>query len=236
MTPGAEKDDSKALSRQCALRREVHPVSALLRFVAGPEGVVLPDIRNRLPGRGLWVGNSAALLREAIRKKVFSRGFKQKVSVAPDLVEQVARLLRKDALQMLSLANKAGAVTTGFAKIEGSRGPVLALLQASDGSKAEAERLAGAMRARGRGKAAPQAIRLFTSDELTLSLGREHVIHAALNTLGAAAVFVERARRLAEFETCGPDPSATVEASGPAVIDGQPIPNEVHSSFRADGT
>ncbi|MCA0406058.1 MAG: RNA-binding protein [Proteobacteria bacterium] len=229
MGAAEEKDDRKAVSRQCALSRQVHPVSALLRFVAAPDGTVVPDIRNRLPGRGIWVTNSAAVLREAIKKKVFGRGLKDKVSVPTDLVEQVARLLRQDALQMLSLANKAGAVTTGFAKIEGMRPPVLALLQASDGSDAEISRLAGLMKTKGRGKAAPEQIRLFASDELALSLGRELVIHAALNTLDAAAVFVERARRLADFEMSGPGHPAKDGVSGPPVIDGSPIPKAAPS-------
>lgn len=229
MKGAAEKDDRKAVTRQCALDRQVYPVAALLRFVASPDGVVVPDIRNRLPGRGVWLRNSADVLREAIKKKLFSRALKEAVTVPADLVEQVARLLRQDALQMLSLANKAGAATTGFAKIEGMRPPVLALLQAKDGSEAELSRLAGLMKTRGRGHAAPEAIRLFASDELALSLGREHVIHAALNTLDAAAVFVERARRLADFEMSGPAHPIKGDVSGPSVIDGLPIPKAAPS-------
>lgn len=222
MKDSAEKDDRKATTRHCAVTREVRPVSALIRFVAGPEGVVVPDIRNRLPGRGVWVTNSAATLREAMKKKVFARALKDKVTAPPDLVEQVERLLRADALAMLSLANKAGAVTTGFSKVEGLRPPVSTLIQAKDGSEAECARLAGLMKSRGRGGAAPALIRLFQAHELALSLGREHVIHAALNTLEVAAVFVERARRLAEFEGSGPDLPAAAGERGPSVIAGLP--------------
>jgi uncharacterized protein len=218
MKADGEKDDRKATTRQCALSRTVLPVDALLRFVAGPEGVLVPDIRNRLPGRGVWITNSAQVLREAIRKKVFARALKEAVTLPADLEAMVARLLRQDALQMLSLANKSGAVTSGFAKIEGMRGPILTLVQASDGSTAEIARLAGLLRTRGRGGVAPLSIRSFSAEELGLSLGREHVIHAALNTLDAAAVFVERARRLAEFETSGPGISAKECTSGPSGI------------------
>jgi uncharacterized protein len=216
MKDDGEKEDRKATTRQCALRRTVLPVDGLLRFVAAPDGTVVPDIRNRLPGRGVWLTNSATVLREAIKKKVFARGLKESVVIPPDLEGQVAGLLRRDALQMLSLANKAGTVTSGFAKIEGMRGPILALVQASDGSANEVVRLAGLLKTRGRGGAAPLSIRSFTAEELGLSLGREHVIHAALNTLDAAAVFVERARRLAEFETSGPGTPAKESTSGPS--------------------
>ena len=44
--PGAE--------RLCAVTREVKPVDDLIRFVVGPEGVV-PDLKRKLPGRGLWI-------------------------------------------------------------------------------------------------------------------------------------------------------------------------------------
>jgi uncharacterized protein len=229
MKADGEKDDRRATTRQCAVSRVVLPVDALLRFVAGPDGALVPDIRNRLPGRGVWITTSAKVLREAIKKKVFSRALKEAVTVPPDLEAMVAGLLRRDALQMLSLANKAGAITSGFAKIEGMRGPVLALVQASDGSGAEIARLAGLLKTRGRGGKAPISIRSFTAEELGLSLGREHVIHAALNTLDAAAVFIERARRLAEFETSGPGLSAKADTSGPSVIDGLLIPNEAPS-------
>jgi predicted RNA-binding protein YlxR (DUF448 family) len=216
MKDNGEKEDRKATTRQCALGRTVLPVEALLRFVAAPDGTLVPDIRNRLPGRGVWLTTSAVVLREAIRKKVFARALKEAISIPPDIEAQVAGLLRRDALQMLSLANKAGAVTSGFAKIEGMRGPILTLLQASDGSANEIARLAGLLKTRGRGHGAPISIRSFTAEELGLSLGREHVIHAALNTLDAAVVFVERARRLAEFETSGPGTPAKESTSGPS--------------------
>ena len=131
-----EGPDRAAVMRRCIATREVRSVSDLIRFVLGPDGAVVPDIRAKLPGRGVWVANSRAVLETAIAKKLFARAFKGKAAVPENLAAQVADLLRRDALQMLSLANKAGAVTTGFAKIEGSRGPILVLVQASDGPEA----------------------------------------------------------------------------------------------------
>ena len=40
--------------RLCALTRAVKPVDELIRFVVGPDGVV-PDLKRKLPGRGLWI-------------------------------------------------------------------------------------------------------------------------------------------------------------------------------------
>lgn len=218
-----EGPDRAAVMRRCIATREVRSVSDLIRFVLGPDGAVVPDIRAKLPGRGVWVANSRAVLETAIAKKLFARAFKGKAAVPENLAAQVADLLRRDALQMLSLANKAGAVTTGFAKIEGSRGPILVLVQASDGSEAEIARLQTQCRGRGPGRRDPEAIRVFDSRELALSMGREHVIHAALTVHDAASAFRDRALRFAEFEAASPAKPDTVSASG---LSGFPVSSQ----------
>lgn len=223
---GDEGPDRKAVARLCIVTRDVRPVSDLIRFVAGPDGQVVPDIRARLPGRGVWVTNSAEILKQAIARKAFQRGLKAKVTVSDDLATEVANLLRKDALQMLSLANKAGAVTSGFAKIEGIRGSLLALVQASDGSEAEVTRLQRASHSKARGKRNPLVVRAFTAQELGLSIGREHVIHAALTVHDAASVFLDRALRFVEFQAGGPAKHQKASASGPSGIPGFPLQSE----------
>jgi hypothetical protein len=208
--------DRKAVTRLCAVTREVRPISELIRFVAAPDGRVVADIRNRLPGRGVWIRNSAACLKQAIRRKVLVRGLKIEGAVSADMVVETADLLRRDALQFLSLANKAGAVTSGFAKIEGMRGRILALVQADDGSPSEIARLQGLCRGRGPRGADPATIGAFKATEIGLSIGREHVIHAALAVHDASVVFVERARRFVEFMSDGPAERENAPASGPS--------------------
>ncbi len=226
MEDGDDGPDRAAVARMCIVTREVRPVSGLIRFVAGPDGTVVPDIRNRLPGRGVWLANSAEILRQGIKRKVFQRGLKETVAVPAGLEAQVGDLLRKDALQMLSLANKAGALVSGFAKIEGIRGGMLALVQASDGSGAEIARLQRVCRGKARGKRDPTVIRAFAAHELGLSIGREHVIHAALTVHDAASVFLDRALRFVEFQAGGPAKQQTASASGPSGIPGIPLQNE----------
>lgn len=218
--------DRKARDRLCAATRQVRPVEQLLRFVRAPDGTVTPDLRARLPGRGVWITCHADLLRRAIDKGVFARQFKQSVKVGPGLVEQTAGLLRQDALQMLALSNKAGAITTGFAKIEDMRGPILALVQASDGSPAEKARLQGHCRGRGPRRTDPKVILAFTASELALSIGRELVIHAALSVHDAASAFVERALRFVEFQAQGPADPETVPDAGPRGVPASPGENE----------
>lgn len=218
--------ERKAVTRQCALTRAVLPVDDLVRFVIGPDDVLVPDIRNKLPGRGVWVTASRALVEEARAKKAFARSLKAPVKVPDTLAGDVAELMKRDALQMLSLANKAGGIITGFDKIEGTRGPFLALVQASDGSRAEIMRLRRACHGRGPSKRDPEAIEAFHSVDLALSIGREHVIHAALKAQDVCAAFLSRARRYAHFLADDPAKPANASTSGQSVFDHRGTPDE----------
>ena len=219
--PASEGNSRKAASteRMCALTRAVLPVGALLRFVAAPDGRVVADIRNRLPGRGVWVSARAEAIREAVKKRVFARGLKENVTLPDDFAGEVTRLLAQDALQMLAIANKAGVVVTGFEKIADGRWPITVLIQAADGSPAERRRLLGLCRGRGGNGRDPRVISAFSAHDLALSMGRESVIHAALKVHPVSKSFVERAGRYVEFLAVGPAESASDPAPGPSGIE-----------------
>ena len=104
--------------RLCAVGRVQLPVDEMVRFVAGPDGIVVPDLARRLPGRGVWVELSRARLAEGVRKSVFARSLKRKVTAPADLVERVETLLLKRVLDGLALANKAGLVVSGFSRVD----------------------------------------------------------------------------------------------------------------------
>jgi uncharacterized protein len=208
--------DRAATSRMCVLSREVRPVGELIRFVAGPDGEVVPDIRAKLPGRGVWVSAHHQAVEQAVGRRLFARALKAEVRASADLAARVDALLVQDALQSLSLANKAGAIVTGFAKIEGMSGSIVALVQAHDGSEAETRRLQGLLRGRGPGRRDPALIRTFSAQELALSLGRELVIHAALRSHDASAAFLARARRLVEFRVGDPASGGVPPGAGVA--------------------
>src|SRR5262245_35414502 len=96
-------DDRQALERLCVATRLVRPVRDLIRFVASPDGVLTPDLKRRLPGRGAWVTASRAAFLEAVRKKAFARALKRPVEVPTDLADRIEALLERAALDMLSL-------------------------------------------------------------------------------------------------------------------------------------
>src|SRR5215813_3341001 len=103
--------------RFCVVSREVKPVADLIRFVVGPDGVV-PDLKRKLPGRGVWVTAHKAVVADAVARKAFARSFKKDVRVASDLAEQTEQLLVRAVLDALAIAGKAGEVPAGFGKTE----------------------------------------------------------------------------------------------------------------------
>ena len=54
------RTDKSATMRMCAVSREQRPVDELIRFVLSPQGEVVPDLKRKLPGRGLWITASRA--------------------------------------------------------------------------------------------------------------------------------------------------------------------------------
>jgi hypothetical protein len=179
----------------------VRPVDELIRFVAGPDGVV-PDLKRKLPGRGLWITADRTTLKDAVARKVFARGFKREVRVAADLPDQTERLLVQAVLDALAIAGKSGLAVTGFAKVEAAlaRDKVVALLHASDAGADGVSKLAAALRNR------PDAdwvtvVRALNSGQLDLALGRSNVVHAALVGGTASDTFLARYQRLERFRT-----------------------------------
>jgi hypothetical protein len=202
--------------RTCALTREVKPVEGLLRFVVGPDGEAVPDLKRKLPGRGLWVTATRAAIEEAVKRNVFARGFKRNIKAVPDLALQTERLMQRAALDALAMAAKAGLVVAGFAKVEAAlaRDEAVAVIHAGDGSADGKRKLDGVLHRQheenGREIA---AIDVFSGEQLDLALSRPNVVHAALLAGPGSETFLSRVARLTRFRT-GQSPDA-VSAHAP---------------------
>jgi predicted RNA-binding protein YlxR (DUF448 family) len=185
--------------RLCAVSRAVKPVDFMIRFVIGPDGVV-PDLKRKLPGRGLWITADKVTLNDAVARNVFARGFKREVRVTPALVEETERLLVRSTLDALAIAGKASLVATGFAKVETAiaRNAVVALIHATDAGADGVAKLAGALRRRD-DPVKIAVIQAFTTAQLDLALGRSNVVHAALLAGPANDTFLARFARLERF-------------------------------------
>ena len=192
VTRGGRKKDRKAPERRCIATGAVLDKARLIRFVAGPDGQVVPDLANRLPGRGLYVATDRAALEKAVKKRLFARAARRAVSVPDDLPARVESQLRDRLIQLISLARKGGQAVAGFEKVKAELGAGRAalLLQAADGSVAQ------------RAKLRPPGgegtlVTCLSGRELGLAFGRENVIHAALAAGGLCSRIVEEASRLA---------------------------------------
>jgi uncharacterized protein len=192
--------DATDTVRRCAVTRARRPKDELIRFVLGPDGAVVPDIKEKLPGRGVWLAAAHDTVAEALKRNIFARTFKQEAKAPQGLDAQVDRLLTEAAISALSLANKAGEVVFGNAKIEEAiaKGRVIALIHAREAADDGCRKLDAKARGKTGGIAAP-AIRAFTVDELGLASGRTNVIHAALIQGGAAFKVLAAASRLERY-------------------------------------
>ncbi len=202
--------------RTCAVTRRKGAPETMIRFVIGPDDSVVPDIRCKLPGRGVWIDAQGASVAAAVRKNAFARGFKAKVAVATTLDADVEELLARDALQSLAMANKAGAVTTGFAKVEASldASRATAVLHAADAGADGIRKLEAAARRASETKGRPLSVKLFTSQQLDLALGRTNVIHAALAAGPASDAFLTRCHKLINYRSAAPvDDGADAKAA-----------------------
>lgn len=204
-----ETDEGPAAARRepartCIATRAVKPAARMLRFVVAPDGAIVPDLARNLPGRGAWVTASREALEKAVAQKAFSRAFRGKAQTDAGLVELVERLLERSALEALSLANKAGRIVTGHAKVESAilAGKAAALYHSSDGAADGKRKLDGLARRvdAERGGKTP-SLTLFTGSQLDLALGRPNVVHAALLASPASGGFLDRSLRLKRWRS-----------------------------------
>jgi predicted RNA-binding protein YlxR (DUF448 family) len=196
--------------RMCAVSREVRGIDELIRFVVTPQGEVIPDLKRKLPGRGLWISASRRTVAEAVRRHQFSKGFKRDVRVAASLPADTEALLVRSATEALAMAAKARQVVSGFSKVEGllELGKAEALIHASDGAAdgiRKLDAIAG-QRSRNIGESRDfPIVTVLTSAELDLALGRSNVIHAALLAGPASKTFLSRCQILVRYRMADDD-------------------------------
>ena len=187
--------------RRDLVSHQVMDESRLIRFVAGPDGQVAPDLGRKLPGRGLWVEASRASVEAAVKKNGFTRSAKTKLTAPADLADVVERLLVRRCLDQLGLARREGVLISGFEKSAAAirSGKAAWAVEAADGA------------ADGRGKilalARHQTVRIcgaFSADDLSLALGLENAIHAVLLKGGRADRWTLEVERLAGFRPLRP--------------------------------
>jgi len=190
------------VDRSSIVTREKGEKANMIRFVVGPDGTVVPDIRGNLPGRGAWVELSKPQIEEAVRRKAFARSFRQPVKVAQDLAEQIDDLLVRSALSSLAMARRGGCVVTGAAQVEAAvrSGKAILVLHAAEAAADGRRKIAqAAFAAQKQGLPEVAIEMLFDEQQMSVAFGAYHVIHVALLQGLAGNGFIDRLRRLKKY-------------------------------------
>ena len=184
--------------RQCAVTRERLAPDALIRYVRSPDGVVVPDVFGKLPGRGAWVTADKDVLEDGLKQGVFSRAFKAQSTPMEQLIQEVERQLVQRCNGLLGMAKKSGVAVLGFDQVRAyiRKQPPGWLLEASDGAED------GRNKVHFLAKAIYEDVKVagaLSSAELGMAFGREHVIHALLEQGSLSEAFAVAYRRLTGF-------------------------------------
>ncbi len=189
-----EPDDPT--TRRCLVSRVASDRDGMIRFVVDPSGVVLPDVDERLPGRGIWLSAGRDVVNKAVEKRLFGRAARRSVTVLDGLADRIEALLTRRFYDGLGLARRAGLIVMGFDQVQavlaGSGAAVL--LAAADGAEDGRRKLRHLV----------PDLPLITAGpggDLGAALGREHLVHAALLPGKLAARTVRDAKRLAGFRS-----------------------------------
>lgn len=207
--------------RTCIVTRAAQPPAGLIRFVLGPDCQVVPDLKHKLPGRGVWVTARRDLVEEAVRRRLFARAFKAEAKAPETLGQDIERQMRDDLRQSLSLANKAGTVITGFHKVEAAitDKPIVALIHAAEAAEDGRRKIANQLRKRlGDAISSFPVVQELSNDELDLALGRSHVIHAALVAGAGSDGFLNRWHRYRSYCGIGVDQAGLDFGTGEPTI------------------
>ncbi|MCA1438679.1 RNA-binding protein [Ensifer sp. IC4062] len=196
--------DRSGSTRTCIVSRESGSPDELIRFVAGPDGRVVPDLKRQLPGRGCWIKAERPLVEKAVAKKLFARALKADVTADAALAEDVDRLLAEQLAGMMNMARKGGQFVSGAMKTEQAvRGlAALAVFHASDAAADGVRKIDQARKAMSfvaDDEKEIAAFRPFTAAEMDRLLGSNAFIHAAALAGQAGEGVVKRAIMLEKY-------------------------------------
>ena len=212
-----EQFEGTASERMCIVTRQIGSPDELIRFVAGPDQSVVPDLKRQLPGRGCWVTPERALIEKAIAKKLFARALKTDVKAGPDLLDMMDRLMAQQLAGMISMARKASQFISGATKVDAAvrSGKAIAVFHATDAAPDGVRKINQARKAWTLGSGAETEItsfRLFSEQEMDELMGQNAFIHACVLAGQAGEGVVKRAKMLERYRN-GDQPQADLDAA-----------------------
>ncbi len=194
----SDADEESGPQRRCIVSATVFPKVQLLRFVVAPDGGVVPDLGERLPGRGIWLCARRDVVNTALAKRLFAKAARRAASAPADLADRLEVLLARRCLDTIGLARRAGQAVCGFEKVraELKSHRAAVLIEAADAAEG------------GRGKMRPLAgglpvVELFSAAELGAVFGRDAAVHVAMASGRLAVRLQQDATLLAGFRDTG---------------------------------
>ncbi|GBR28049.1 RNA-binding protein [Kozakia baliensis] len=189
--------------RRCIVTRVQDSPERMLRFVVSPDGMIIPDLAGKLPGRGIWLSAKRDVLETAVTRNVFAKAARRSVQLPDDLVLILVEALKRRVADSLGLARRAGQAICGFVKCREwiAAGKAGLVVQGAGGSPDELRRLLSGAR--------ELPVATLSSEMLATAFGREHAVYAVLAP-GALALrlMAEHERFLGLTEGSVPGPRA----------------------------
>jgi predicted RNA-binding protein YlxR (DUF448 family) len=198
--------------RRCILSGDVSAREGLIRLAIAPDGLVLPDVAAKAPGRGAWIGVDRPTLEAALTDGALRKGLMRAFKGAPltipeDLPARVEAALARHLGDRLGLELRSGNIVLGSARIEeqARSGRIAVLLHACDSSEDGRRKLDQAWRvgtdAEGsglRGQVLP-----LDRTALSVALGRDNVVHLGVaghpGDMRAAGRVLQAVSRLVQY-------------------------------------
>lgn len=212
--------DGTGPERKCILSGETGAREDYIRLAISPDGLVLPDIHARAPGRGAWIGVCRSDLEKSLEKGklkgALARAYKgAQLTIPEDLADRIEQALIRALTDRMGLELKSGKLLMGSDRIaqNAREGRVTWLAHAADASEDGSRKLDQAWRvgseAEGSGL---KGIRLpLDRETLSVALGRDNVVHLALNDRGSANRVAAQLQRLLHFQG---QPRAEMDGDG----------------------
>lgn len=201
--------DGTGAERTCILSGGKAARGELLRLAISPDGLVLPDVHARAPGRGAWIGVDRKALEIALAKGklkgALARAYKgAPLTIPDDLADRIEQALTRALTDRMGLELKSGRLLMGSDRIaqNAREGRVTWLAHAADASEDGSRKLDQAWRVGQDAEGSGLKGTRLPLDRATLSvaLGRDNVVHLALNDRGAAGRVESQLQRLLHFQ------------------------------------
>lgn len=179
--------------RRCIATGDSMPTHGLIRFVVSPDGMIVPDLGERLPGRGIWVSADRSAIMQAIDRKLFARAAKAQVTVPPDLLATLETMLSKRCQDVIGLAKRSDLLVVGYDRVleilvQGGAG-IVAIASDAGGGRRDVSMAAGKLPIAGS----------LTNAELSAGAGKGAVSFLTILRGGLAASLQRENERLTGF-------------------------------------